>query len=700
MKIQLAVITAAWIILSGMSPAQTLHWTEVDEHVSSDIETFRQLFKNAHTTGFGITILGDSQETPGRANGRYYIPALGDQFYQHYGNVPKTAIVTELSQTAAWLSAGETAGELSSDAEYSLPSVNVKEYDAMPFENGLLAQAALDGYTTPYLNVPDAGYFNGHPLDVELIIRTRPNSAEAFWQATLVDDEGRSYLGGDPLGSGFTDVDADREQIEFVSAYLDTFEIEKHDVIQIIARSGEEDRTVDIAGVRFINSADSSGVAIQSLSKGGNSASQFLLEQDDAASLFKLLAGEDVVALQFGTNDAKAGTTAEEFKEDLRSIISNVRSWSGNDSLPIIIISDPDFDRLPLENKADFDLYPGVSAELATELENVLALNTRLIAHRNNWFVGSSDYELFSDGLHYTELGSAALAQWQVDSLLNLPYEQEIEGTSGDDWVIFDPVASEITVNGEIFPIDFGATAINFYGGGGIDHVTAIGDPEQDEFAILQGIKMTVRTDNYFFVAHDAVELEFESRSRSDTCVIFDSEAAEKLTSTTTSVRLQAEADDSLLQATNVRSVLVFSSGGDDSARMRGGLQSERIKGSMQNRMLRMVSTDFSISLLGFKKIHAIGGIGEIDVATIVESDEQDIVYFRGDYGRFLNNTIDYTLRGFERVNYSCASGSDVGVFQQTEDSRVAGNEFWKSLVGPAYRNNTFGLKFVQVREP
>ena len=272
-----------------------------------------------------------------------------------------------------------------------------------------------------------------------------------------------------------------------------------------------------------------------------------------------------------------------------------------------------------------------------------------------------------------------------------------IAGTSEDDWVTFDSATREISVNGVVTSIPFETTKIHFYGNGGVDHVTSVGDPDEDEFAVLQGTEMTVRGDTYLFAAHDVAELEFESTSRSDICAIFDSEADEELASTPTSVKLQH--GDSLLQATNVGDVFVFSSGENDSARMKGSVDSERVFGNMEDRRIRMIGEEFFIALSGFENANANGGLGENDVATIVDSEEQEIAFFRGDFARMLNSQTDYSVRGFTTVNFSSASGNDIGVFQQTFDSSVAGNGIWESLIGPDYRSNAFGLNFLQVRE-
>ena len=273
-----------------------------------------------------------------------------------------------------------------------------------------------------------------------------------------------------------------------------------------------------------------------------------------------------------------------------------------------------------------------------------------------------------------------------------------IQGTSGDDWVVFNPLAGEISVNGLINEISPETTRVHFFGRGGVDHVTSLGNPDQEEIAVLQSTNMTVVADSYFFAAHDVAEPEFEGISQSDTCIVFDSEAEEQLLLTPRSVQFQG--DDSLLQATNVGNVHVFISGGNDSAKMRGSIKSECFNANMQNRMIRMTGSGFLTALSGFETVNANGRTGERNFATIVDSNELAIVFFRGDFGRFLNDTTDFSVRLFERVNYSSASGNDMGVFQTAQDSTLAGNEFWETLVGIGDNNTIFGLEFLQICKP
>jgi len=271
-------------------------------------------------------------------------------------------------------------------------------------------------------------------------------------------------------------------------------------------------------------------------------------------------------------------------------------------------------------------------------------------------------------------------------------------GTSQDDWVTFDPVAREITINGLTKNVPLDVTKVHFYGDGGIDNVTCLGDPDQQDFAVQENPEMTIKGESYFFAAHDCAELEFNSDSDSDTCVMFDSDSVEQLISSPGSASLLGE--NSILQATSVASVYIFSRGDDDSARLRGGFNSERLNANLDKNLVRLTGSDFFVSLSGFKFVNANGSFGADDFATIVDSRGLDLVYLRADLGRYLNATTDYTLHNFQKVNFWSTSGGDIGVFQKTFDSSVAGNGTWESLVGSGYNNTTFGLKRLDIREP
>jgi lysophospholipase L1-like esterase len=282
----------------------------------------------------------------------------------------------------------------------------------------LLAQLVTDGTNTANIT-GTASYFNDHQVQIEVIARTKAQSSEMNWRINLQDSDAKSYFGGTNIGAGTTSAGLDQSDGEFVTVDLGTYDLGGHKAIQAIVNGNSPTSTVDVAGVRFVNAGNTSGVAVQSLSAGGYRAIDFLNNHDGQAGAFKAFVEDDIVAIQFGANDG-VSRTAEQFKADLEALIERLREWTGNPELPIILIADPDR-VLTAAQRLEFDKFPAVAAEIALELENVLALNTRKIAANNGWFVGSDQFASFvSDDVHYTEFGEKQLAKWQVDSLIGL----------------------------------------------------------------------------------------------------------------------------------------------------------------------------------------------------------------------------------------------------------------------------------------
>lgn len=398
---------------------QAKHWSEVPEIVSSDLSNFRRIFRDAHQNGTGITILGDSQETIPGGGGAVYVPALGNEFFEHYGNIPRTGIAYGASYGNAWLMAAASAGVENVRRNEIFSGLVIGSYNNSVSAYGLLAQVNIDAHTTPFIDPPALGFFNGSPLEAELIVRAGPGTAEVFWRAYLHDSDRRNYFGGETIDSGTTNLNLDRPEEEYLSINLGTFDLDDHKALQIIARGDEDGLSTDIVGVRFRNAQNDYGISVQSFSEGGSYVQRFNDRYVDRGVIFNVLTENDVIAVQFGANDSTR-RTAVEFKEDLRTLITNIRQWANDPNRPILLISDPDRDGVGI-HRSQFDLFPGVAAELAEEYDNILALNTRRLAAENGWFVGSPDFLTFApDTIHYSQLGAKSLAQWQVASLLSL----------------------------------------------------------------------------------------------------------------------------------------------------------------------------------------------------------------------------------------------------------------------------------------
>lgn len=266
-----------------------------------------------------------------------------------------------------------------------------------------------------------ASLFNGDEFSVELIARTGPGSSEIDWRVNANNGTGRAYFGGTDLGTGTTNLGLDRTELEYVTADLGTYNHTAFNHLQVIAQGDSPTSSVDIVGARFVNASDTSGVSVQSFARSGYRVSDFLNDHQDGADLFNVVAEDGIVGLAFGANDGRTHT-ASQFKSGLESLIQRLRLWTDNPDLPFVILGDPDNALFNDSSRANFDLFPGVAAEIALEYDNVLALNSRLLSSRLGWDVDDPNFSQFvaDEQIHYTPEGAQALARVQVESLLNI----------------------------------------------------------------------------------------------------------------------------------------------------------------------------------------------------------------------------------------------------------------------------------------
>ncbi len=417
--------------LSPFANSQTPHWSAVAEHVSKDLGFFQQLFASANTEGLGLTILGDSQETTFGGAGRDYISALNHEFFLKYGNVPSTAIVPPSTFVHGWnlssanqgsLSTSNSQGNLATSIATELPGVRISAFSNSPnIPHGSLSHVSKFGGVLPTATALSSPLFNGDEFSVELIARSRPGSSEIDWRVNANNDSGRAYFGGTDLGTGTTDLGLDRTELEYVTADLGTYNHADFNHLQVIAQGDSPTSSVDIVGARFINASDTSGVSVQSFASSGLRVSDFLENYPDGADLFNVVAEDGIVGLAFGANDGRS-RTAEQFKSGLESLIERLRLWTDNPNLPFVILGDPDNALFNENSRENFDLFPGIAAEIALEYDNVLALNSRLLSSRLGWDVDDPNFNQFvaDDLIHYSPEGAQTLARLQVESLLSI----------------------------------------------------------------------------------------------------------------------------------------------------------------------------------------------------------------------------------------------------------------------------------------
>ena len=315
------------ILSQSLSAQETRHWSEVPIHAGADLSHFSNLFQSAHTETLGITILGDSQETVIGGFGRDYVPALSQEFFRTFQNVPKTAFSPSSNFTGGFLLSGLNANSVSTLFHSDLPGTSISEYDNSRADLGVLAQLSTDNANAPNATFLEADFFNGNEVSVELLLKSKPGSSEVSWRVNTNESNTKTYFGGIDIATGTTNLGLDRPAVEFVNVNLGTFSIDPDQAIQVIARGNSLDSTATIAGVRFVNESDSSGVAIQSISRGGLRTLQFLDVWGESEDAFNAYVEDDIVAISYGANDGGSNggsRTAAQFRIDMLELIDEL----------------------------------------------------------------------------------------------------------------------------------------------------------------------------------------------------------------------------------------------------------------------------------------------------------------------------------------------------------------------------------------
>ena len=413
------------VVLGLLNPdlisAQFADFRDVDTVVSANLSVFEDLFRQAHSGTVTIAMFGDSQETSDHGGGRDYVPAFNFELNRRYGNTPVSSTAFARSYASRWLLGGSAHGvdQILGNSEGSiLPSQRIGRFDNSPAIGGLLAQLNLDaGSTTPSFDAPGLE-FDGRRVRVKLTVRDSIGSGEVRWRANIQDGDGRNYFGGVNIASGTTSLGLGSGDGNYVTADLGVIEIpDGHNSLQLIAR-GADANGVEIAGIRFYNEDNPVGMAMESFSAGGYKASRLPDDHGNARGAFQNLVDHDIISFHFGANDS-INRTPRQFRDDLIEVIEMFRDWSGDADKPVILFTDPDRVIDFADDRLHFDQYAAVAASIAMSEENVLAVNSRLLAHEIGWRVDANLFQFASDGVHYSTHGAQRLAELEVGALFS-----------------------------------------------------------------------------------------------------------------------------------------------------------------------------------------------------------------------------------------------------------------------------------------
>lgn len=417
--LSLPLLVLLSVLSANESFGQFADFRDVDKVVSANMSTFKEIFQEGYKRTVKISLFGDSQETVPHAAGEVYIPALNLELNRRYGNTPVSSLAMPNSYRTRWLLRGAQHGVVESfgrnNSSVLLPSQSIARFINFPRVGGLLAQLNLDASNSPRSDDVDVVEFDTRRVRVQVVIRDSIGSGEVQWRINVQDGDVTNFFGGTDIATGVTDLGLG-STTDFVTADLGVFEIpEGHNAVQAIAR-GVDGNGVEIAGIRFLNESSPVGVAVDSFSAGGYRANRLVNVHGDADDAFRAIANNDIIALHFGANDL-IDRTAVEYRSDLIEVIEQYRDWSGDDKKPFILFTDADRQVDNAHDREQFDQFADVAAGIAMSMENVLAVNSRLLAHEIGWHIGGDFTRYVADTVHYNTEGSRVLARLEIDAL-------------------------------------------------------------------------------------------------------------------------------------------------------------------------------------------------------------------------------------------------------------------------------------------
>jgi lysophospholipase L1-like esterase len=405
---------------------------EVEYVYAKNPGRFSRLWTEAERRTVRLAIIGDSQETSPAGAGWRYIPRLGYEFWQTFGNVPETQVWGNASvggnNNAGWLFRSAAGGDYPPFTRVATnrvpPGVSrPKAHSSTNWSQNLNGQAY--GQLTTLLHdasdlpagttIPQLMYFNtAGEVRAEVFAATHPESGEVYFRArprpTLVP----SYFDVVTTQGQLVLNLAVPEQA-VVSARTPPLDFAGRAFMSVEISGDRDDRYTDVLGMRFVNATHRHGVAITPLSAGGYRARDYLLRHGESGAYFKAL-GFECAAICYGANDGAGGLTPSEFRADVEQLMATIRGWMNDPTFPFILICDPDHINA---HRDHYDRYPGALRAIAEADPHVMLVNSRRLLHDQGWQVGDPRFEQFvSDGVHYTAEGATLKARLDAAAIL------------------------------------------------------------------------------------------------------------------------------------------------------------------------------------------------------------------------------------------------------------------------------------------
>lgn len=396
------------------------NYADVPRVTTTDPGFFRGLLASSSERVVRLAVLGDSQETAPFGWGRHYLAHLNARFAKVFGPAGESHLLTCVNAVdpPMWLG---TSGEATLRAaaatppEEILPSVAVhgllagKGAPAAAFRSVLLHDAsrcvddALEG--GPWFSPASA-------FVPEVLARRVGPSPGILWQGAPTDGD-LPEPAAPVLASGASGFD--RAVPKGAWAWLPVPELglggRRH--LQVAVRGASSTFPLDVAGIRFRDSAAWRGIVVQSFAKGGMRLPDLVSQHGASGALLRAI-GPDVAVLCFGANDAGNLADLAVWRAQLLEAIAWIRAAMQDPGFPVVIAAE-------LRTESSFhaaqilDGMPVVAHEIALADPRVLALNLRRIAEEEYGWGEFRPY--LADTAHFRPYAQRLLAEAFVGEL-------------------------------------------------------------------------------------------------------------------------------------------------------------------------------------------------------------------------------------------------------------------------------------------
>lgn len=380
---------------------------------------FRDLLDSSRKSVVRGAMFGDSQETSPWGWGMHYVPFVNAGLAEVFGPCTETMLLTnvDMVERPQWLATVMRAACAGSPEGLSptsvLPGIAVDRLDG-PCEPGGEYRAVLLHDASRVVDPRLAGgtWLAPSPeYQVDALVLSGPQASALDWRAEPTDEDypaaravsqsgelafaaaprtgGLAWASTPPLGRGSR----------------------RHLQVAIDVSAGRP--AVDLVGVRFRVPGKSSGVVVQSFSRGGQRATDLRGSHGNAADMLRALAPAFAI-MQLGANDAMEMVAPEAWRGRLVDAIAWIRETVGDPRFPVIVVSDirGGSGGLPFEI---IDRMPAIAHSLALEDDRLLAINMRRITEED--FLWGLTTHYLADQAHFHPFAQRLLAHAFVGEL-------------------------------------------------------------------------------------------------------------------------------------------------------------------------------------------------------------------------------------------------------------------------------------------